>query len=309
MTIIYPSQLQGTTSIDVAINQGKLLDRVFRVKDTGINSKIFHTWKMAGILSTVDPGKWADLSFIEYLWLCTLESMRKFGCSLKLMKAIHEELFVRAYSENLGKKTLEENITFLKNLSKVRPLNNNEVEYLYHCENVFKDPYLLLYLEKEITYFYQLVVKCFTNNGEIGIIIFEDQTFNTYQLVTNATEADENINRSKPHILIPISHYIKQFVAAEEKEQFLVKTGLLNRQEYEVMNQIRNKNVKEITIKFTDADHRIQRIDATESGIITGEKAKEIKQILGLKNYAGIELHTRDGMFLSFTRTTKIITQ
>ena len=50
MIKIYPSKLCGPISTEIAIQHGKLLEKVFSVKDTGIDSKIFHTWKMANIL-------------------------------------------------------------------------------------------------------------------------------------------------------------------------------------------------------------------------------------------------------------------
>ena len=97
------SELTDTSTIETVIKQGELLEQIFSVRESGIDSKIFHSWKIAGFLSTVEKGKWARLSFIDLLWLQTLESMRKFGCSHKIMKAIHEELFTKAYKENLAK--------------------------------------------------------------------------------------------------------------------------------------------------------------------------------------------------------------
>ena len=84
MEKIYPSQLNGPISLEQALNHGKLLEGVFSVKESGIDSKIFHSWKLEDLLPTVPKGEWADLSFIDYLWLQTLETMRMFGCSKKL---------------------------------------------------------------------------------------------------------------------------------------------------------------------------------------------------------------------------------
>jgi hypothetical protein len=305
MIKIYPSKLCGPISTEIAIQHGKLLEKVFSVKDTGIDSKIFHTWKMANILDTVPKKKWAELSFIEFLWLRTLETMRKFGCSHKLMKDIHSHLFIRAYEENLFLNTLKENIKFLTSLSASRPLSSNESEFLEDSKAILNDPIIISTTNFEITYFYQLVLKCFINNTEVGIIIFEDGTFSTYELSSNP-KSKSTIDLSKPHLLIPINYFIKNFIANEEKEQFLTKCGLLTEQEYEVIKQIRNKNVKRITITFKDDNRQIEKIEPEISGIIKGEDAKRIMQSLGLKNYSGIELHTRDGNTLSFTQTSKI---
>lgn len=56
--------------------RGSLLEKNIKIRDTGFKSKSFHYWKMNGLISFVSDGKWAEISFIEYLWLKVLESMR-----------------------------------------------------------------------------------------------------------------------------------------------------------------------------------------------------------------------------------------
>ena len=298
------SKLTGPLSLEVATAQGKLLEKVFRIKDTGIDSKIFHTWKMAGILDTLENGKWANMSFIEYLWLCTLESMRKFGCSHKLMKKIHYELFTKAYEDGLGKKTLKENIAILKKVSKQRPLFVDELHYLTESERLLNDEKLIESLKKEITYFYQLVLKCFNNNNEVGIIIYEDQSFTTYQLTNNVSESDKVLDLSIPHIKIALTSFINKFLDDEQKTKFLQSTGLITDQEMQVLTALRQQNLSSITIQF-DAEKNIKKIESSKTGFIYGDDAKEIMHILGMNNYTGIEMHTRDGKTLSFTHTRK----
>ena len=71
-------------------------------------------------------------------------------------------------------------------------------------------------------------------------------------------------------------------------------------EENKIINLIRDKNVKKLTITFNENNEPI-KFETEDSGIIQGEKAKQIKQILGLKNYSAIELKTRDGNTLSYT--------
>jgi len=305
MEKIYPSTLKGPISIEQSINHGKLLAGVFSVKEAGIDSKIFHSWKLNELLPTVPKGAWAELSFIDYLWLRTLETMRKFGCSKKLMKHVCNALFIEAYKIDLRKVTLMDNITFLSDLKKKRPLTVNEEEYLTSCNNELKDKIKMATTNFDINYFYKLVLKCFVNNNEVGLIIFEDESFTTYELSGNTDIASNPINLSIPHLLIPISSFIKIFIADEEKEQFLTTTGILNEKEYEVVKQIRNKNVKKLTISC-DEKNNINKIEPEIYGTIQGDEAKKIMQQLGLKNYSSVELHTRDGGTLSFTKTSKI---
>jgi hypothetical protein len=257
------------------------------------------------LLPTVPKGGWADLSFIDYLWLHTLETMRKFGCSKKLMKDVCNTLFIEAYKIDLRKITLNDNVTHLTNLSKKRPLTNDEDEYLNACKVVLNDKLRMSVTDYDINYFYQLVLKCFINNNEVGLVIFEDGRFNTYELSSTLQNESNPIDLSVPHLLIPITSFIKRFVADEEKDQFLTTTGILNDQEYEVIRQIRNKNVNRLTITC-NKNNKIGKIELEKSGTISGEEAKRIIEHLGLKNYTGVKYDTRDGRTLSFTQTSKI---
>lgn len=305
MKKIYPNELNGPISLEQALNHGKLLEGVFSVKESGIDSKIFHSWKLDELLPTVPKGGWADLSFIDYLWLQTLETMRKFGCSKKLMKDLCNTLFIEAYKLDLRKITLKDNVAHLTNLSKMRALTNDEDAFLKACEAELDDPIKMGVTDYDINYFYQLVLKCFINNTEVGIVIFEDGKFNTYELSNSLQNESNLIDLSVPHLLIPINYFIKRFVVDEEKEQFLTTTGILNSQEYEVIKQIRNKNVTRLTITC-NYHNKIDKIEVEKSGTISGVDAKRIIEQLGLKNYTGVKYDTRDGRTLSFTQTSKI---
>ena len=299
------SKYQGPMSLVTAENYGKLLEPVFRVKDINIDSKIYHTWRMAGLVDTVKDGKWANFTFVDYLWLRTLESMRKLGCSVKLMKAIHNELFIRAYKENLGAKTLKANVEYLSSLSKKSPLTKNQEDVLTVSKKLLADKIYMSVPDRSINYFYQMVVKCFSNNNEVGILIYENQTFSIYEKTYLQTEVQQSLDLSLPHIMIPISSYIKEFIAAEDKERFLVPTGILSEDELKVINLMRNKNISKIILSLNQNNDPI-KIECTESGVINGSDAKKIMQILGLKNYSSIELKTRDGNTLSFTHGRKM---
>jgi hypothetical protein len=148
------------------------------------------------------------------------------------------------------------------------------------------------------------VLRCFNNNNEVGINIYEDQSFTTYELTDNVSKSDIALDISIPHLKIPLTSFIKKFIVNEEKEKFLISTGLISEQEMQVITHLRKQNLKSITIHF-DNDHKIKKIESMETGQIHGADAKEIMQILGLNNYTGIEIHTRDGKSLSYTHTRK----
>lgn len=306
MKKVTPSELNNPLSLNHVVNRGALLEGVFSVSDSKIDSKIFHSWKIADLLPTVPKGGWAKLSFIDLLWLETLETMRRFGCSRNLMKAVCKKLFYDAYEVNLGKLTLEENYTYLKNLASKKPLTFEEEQFLNEITYLVNNSVYMSTLDRGINYFYHLVTICFIENNEVGLIIYLDGSFNTYELRNNVNEGKSNADLSIPHILIPISSFIKDFIIDDEKEEFLNQCGVLNDSEFEVIKLIRKRNIKSLTV--TLENKVVQKIETEESGFVDENDVKLLKKILGLKEYDSIEINSRDSRTMSFRKRTKIYT-
>jgi hypothetical protein len=159
-------------------------------------------------------------------------------------------------------------------------------------------------LDLGINYFYHLVTNCFIENNEVGLIIYLDGSFSTYELINNIEKENQNADLSVPHILIPVSSFIKKAIADNEKEGFLNQSGVLNEQEFEVIKLIRKKNVK--SLKVTLNNSVVKKIETEESGLIHESDVESLKQILCLKQYDSIELNSRDARTMSFTKTKKI---
>jgi bifunctional DNA-binding transcriptional regulator/antitoxin component of YhaV-PrlF toxin-antitoxin module len=80
---------------------------------------------------------------------------------------------------------------------------------------------------------------------------------------------------------------------------------ILNDNEKDVLKEIRNRNINEIFI--TKKGTHITKIEASTGGVITGEQAKEVRRVLGLRNYEEIKICTRDEKTLIFKSTKKKI--
>lgn len=289
-------------SLKGAMLRGELVfEPLFTVADAGVNIKTFHVWKSKGLVQFINRGTWARLSLVELIWLRMLESMRRFGCSVNLMKKLYDHYFTRAFEENLAEKTIIENIQYYVDLSSQRQLTEDESAVMENLIHISKDESLKMILRSEISYFSHLIMKCLRNDEETGIIIYEDGSFEDYTLYNGAQPRYD----PRPSIRIPISGYLLDIINDESKEEFLAKTALFDEYEYRVIKEMRNKNVQSITINFSHDKHKPEKITVDKSGVISGDDVKEIKAILGLKNYSSIELKTRDENTLSFTYKEK----
>jgi phage terminase small subunit len=111
------------------------------------------------------------------------------------------------------------------------------------------------------------------------------------------------VDKSRPHIYIPISHFIAELFIDEEKVNFINQLKLFSEDELRLVKELRNNNIERVTIVYDRDARKVTKIEYDKTGLMNGDKAKEVMRILGLKNYSTIQLKTRTGTSLSFTKT------
>jgi DNA-binding transcriptional MerR regulator len=283
--------------------QGSLLDKQLLLSETGITAKQFHYWKKNGLIATDGGRGWTEISFVDFMWLKVLDAMRGFGCSVKLMKRIYDDQFTKAFDENLAESTLKENLNCYRNLSKIRELTSDEKELYDLSVEISNDPNYSRIIRRDISYFYQSIVSCINEGKEDGFIIFPDES---YRMINGI---NQSVDIGRPLLYIPFSHFIVEIMEDSDKDEFLNSIGMISDDERRLINEIRANNVEKITITRNMQSGEIKKTEYANSGIIEGKKAKEIMKTLGLRNYSSIQLSTRNGTTLSFTKTDKIYRQ
>ena len=263
--------------------------------------KILKYWRMHGLVPFLEKGKWIRISFAQLIWLRILDTLRQLGYSLKNTKAVCEYLFQDAYDADLPEKNIKASIDELLAKQKKGNISDYEEDQLNARQDILENHRTILDLMKtRVNYLTNLVKLCVGNRQDGGIMIFMDGTI--AEVVGNFSYSHRamEIDPAKPHIFLPILFYLKEFIEDDEFSP-LVLPQLLDDGELYVINQMREGNLKELRIEFTDGE--IRKIDSIEAGIITGSQMNEIKSILGLKNYESIQLTTRDEKTLSFKKT------
>jgi hypothetical protein len=292
------AKLLRERSMEGAAAQGGLLAKSLMLRDTGINPKAYHYWRTNGLVSLVEDSTWTEISFIEYLWLKILESMRGFGCPISLMRKIYYDQFLHAYEMNLAELNRKDKIAYYRGLSKIRPLESFEEEALKKLEEFEQDHLIGIFLRTQISFFYQLVIDCLERHQDLSLVIYPDETYE-FTFDINAVRQS-----NRPHIFISLYYFISQMLEDEGKDDFVSKTGIFSEVEMHMIRELRNKNVDRIIISFHE-DGRVKNIDYDEKGLLQGEKVKEVMRILGLRNFDSVTLNIRNGTTLSFTKTGK----
>ena len=302
--ILKSSELKGFSALAVE-RKGSLLSKIFRLSDIDVKAANFHYWRQKNLLGSIEDGKRTSLNLVECIWIKMLVTLKTFGCSGKTMELVHKVLFADAYKDNLSEKFNKSNIEFYNKQEKVRPLTPDELYNRQVLINTANDKLLTHYFRREISYLYNMILKILEYNGEAGILIHEDGTCERFYTYPEESFDKTSINEGSPHIRIPISGYLREFILQDEKTESLSKNGILNEDEYRVIREMRNNNIRSLKIFFRHSEHAIEKLEIEEKGLMSMEKSKEVMELLGMKNYNSVELNTRDGKSLSFSRIEK----
>jgi hypothetical protein len=103
---------------------------------------------------------------------------------------------------------------------------------------------------------------------------------------------------------IPIKPLIELILESEDFEKYNVNYNFFNEKEQKVLELLRNDDYKEITIK--KGNDGLIHVESKYQLDYKNEKAKEIRKIMGLKEYERIELIQRNDKHIVINKTNKL---
>jgi hypothetical protein len=284
-------------------NQAKF-NPLFPIYEIGVDRAQIAYWRREGLLPFIEKGKWAKVSCVEAIWIMMLDSLRSFGVSTRVMQKLTDYFIKRAYTDNVPKKNLEGQKKELEKKKLAGNMTTNEKARLDYVKDLLKDEARLHSFKWDINYFSNLITESIVTSSEAAVLIFIDGRIVEESLSGYRTYPEtEEIDFSAPHVKVSLIYYLRQFIQKEEMEGFLALARLFSEDEERVLREMKNRNVRELNIKLHNG--KIERIESTKAGQITGEQAEKVRKILGMKNYQSITLDTRDEKTLSFKLTNK----
>ena len=266
--------------------------------------KILPFWRKNELIPFIQKGKHLKISFAELIWLRILDTLRQFSYPIQQTFKVCHYFFKDAYDNDLPKRNMEYNHEMLSKKKQAGTLTEQDLLTLAHLENFLNDKVLLHILKSDINYLTGLVTECITNREERGILIFQDGRVAESNGEILRTHGNYKVDITEPHIYLSIPYYLKEFIDSDQLSTIFLPQ-VLNEREKDVLREMKNRNVKQITIVLKGGD--VEKISSTREGILTGQQAKQIKEILGLRNYEQITLDTLDESTLKIKKTKKKI--
>lgn len=260
----------------------------------GVNSRVLHYWRANGLLKNYPPTEkrsdWVKLNLMEVTWLKIVQNLLEFGISMKVVKAIG-----LSFNRNLLE-LFESNasIDSLLNIIDQQP-------YDLEAKKLMKELIPLLkqnpsVIDKDFievnTIIGSIVCEILLFGSKVNIYVYHEENEVKLEIV-GRKKIEQNVDllniiKTKPHLTIPVNGLLEEFIINEENEKYLIEFGLISNDESKAIEAIRNKDVREITIKKDDED----KITMTTSshGKLSEKQISQLVQIFGSTNYHEVRL-------------------
>lgn len=274
---------------------------------TGISPRIYSHWRKEALLNTDNEDhKWIKLNLFDFIWVSVIKSLRGFGFPLKEIKKIKECLFADIYDSLEG--TDEEIIAFIKSAPNIKIDDKKADRWL----KLFLKNRHLIPIEDRVThsFFGSFIMRVLLLNDDVSIMIqktdkgFETNIYSSLSMKDYGEQISEWLNQ--PHIHIPLKPLVYDFLDKPQNETNLFYWGFINDDEKKVLDAIRSKEFKELTIRLNGPKKEEMILEAMIDGDILEQKAKEIKRILGLNQYSELTLKYRNDKHIYFKNKTRL---
>jgi DNA-binding transcriptional MerR regulator len=287
----------------------KLYEPIMNLSITGVPARTYFYWKKSGLIESfgADESKkgWIKINLIEYLWIKIIVILRDYGVPFEKIKETKEKLFSNYMDILITEK--DDYIEFLRESK----FSEEKIREIIRVIDLVKEEVNSSPEEFEIyqTLIGNLVMGLLLKNdkGYITLSKGEDEYDVGYFSIKTMAEFESFVEPyfEKPCLFIPIRSIIEEFLDDDKTEKTAVSINLLDLKEMKVIEAIRKRDFKEITIKLESNKEAII-IEIEKDGNILDQKAKEVKRILGLNEYSEVTIKFRNDKNLYFKNKTRI---
>ena len=305
-----------------------LTEKKIPLKPLDIHPRLYFNWKKEGLLIEKVPTendekvdvqrKKVFLNVYEALWVLIIKELRNLNIDLKTILELKKFLFsvVQLDDEKLAQYSKEDFIDSL--------LENIPVEFHQEAKRQLEDKELDDLLDKKIDeesviafkYIGSLLTNVLLLQTAVSIVIIKETSTSELDFLivpnnNNASveEKEELYKLYATHfsndtlINIPILPLVSKLFEDQNFDKYCIAFGLFNSHEKKLLKALNDDNCKKISIIKYDSEHIT--FDVTKEIDIKGDNAKEIRKILGLKQYEKVEVTYRNDKHLVIKNTKR----
>lgn len=297
----------------------KIQEKKIPISKLGVSSRTFFYWKNENLLledlEQIETNQKVFFNLMDATWLMLIVELRKYNMDLKTIKGIKDQLIVE-----LDKNLIIENKAILQNilLRLVPHLDEHSKQELLNIdtETIIND-YMSSY-DKFLTFsklgsaigrvlmgHLEYIMITIDDFGTIETNVFsKGKYYDVEHENLLVSEFNRFINR-KSCVIISLELILEGLLENEKLEKYNIEFGLYNQEELEILKAIGNDNWQKISFtKHDSGDITIINESKVER---RGQQAREIKKLLGLKQYQKAEIVYRNDEHFVIHNTTKQI--
>jgi hypothetical protein len=264
-------QLSNFEATELSASKVKQFDQllypIFRLKDIGIDAKSYHFWKREGLIEKGDENKWSKLSFVEYVWVHILNSMKRMSCAHKTMMNLFHLLFQHQQSKVFTREIIAETIEKLSIDTGEDSLLLLTLKNILENDSVFDK--IANYQKSNLQLY---LIQCLQGE-QVFIAIDEYQKISILKKIPDLDGLKQSIT------IIPLHAYIYNFIADPSKLDVLETIGLLTNEESNILKHAQSCLNLNIDLQLSIDD---RPIDVDRKSLV------QLKEVLVFKKYKKI---------------------
>ncbi len=304
------------------------MEKKIPLKPLDVSSRAYFNWKVEGLLNEEQYSERVNdddlqkkkvfLNVFDALWILIIKELRRLSIDLKTIYELKQFMFtpVKKDNDKVTQFTKEDFMSFM--LSRVP----EEYHEAFHKELADKSIDAIFAMAKEsgamVAFNYigilltnvlllhkavSLVIIKETNTSELDFLIVANNNKATakekedlYKLYATHFSKDTLIN-------IPILPLVSRLFEDQNFDKYCIAFGLFNSHEKKLLKALNDDRCKKISIIKYDSDNII--FDITKEIDVKGDTAKEIRKILGLKQYEKVEVTYRNDKHVVIKNTQR----
>lgn len=301
----------------------KIFEKQIPLNLLNIPSRNYLHWKKENLLNTIKEKKSDNvekrervlLNVFDALWLSIIKELREFNVDFPTIRAVKDILYsnIELDQDKLDSISKDEFVnSILKHIPDelkvvITPLLLDG-SFLTLFDKIIDEKNIILFqniggvfsdiLLREISV--SLIIK--KNNGFVEVVFLKNESSNSYdnisKIISNSIIKDTFIN-------IPMVPLIEKMFENSNFDKYNFQFDFFNQNEKKIIDALNDDLCKEIKVTKHQSGDITLNLSFEEN--VKNEHAKEVRRILGLKQYEKIELVYRNDKHLVINNTRKEI--
>ena len=291
-----------------------------------ISSRVYINWKKEGLLyrnteeiaESEMKRKWVYLNVFDALWLSIIAELRNLNLDLETIRELKEFLFSNAELD-ANKIDAISKEDFVDSILNYFPKQQKETaKKILMTTDIFSQ--LDEIITSEMGYFLKkissLILSVLVRGIAVSIVVKKSSDYLEFFIVNqekgiSPEEKEKNYAfyseqfANSVFINIPIAPLLRNLFENENFDTYSLDYGLYTKAEKSILNALNDDHVKEI--KISKHISGTMTLNVSSQKEIKANSAKELRKIIGLKQYEKIEVVFRNDKHLIVKNTRKEI--